>query len=154
MPDTREAPKAPPRGVKAGAGKYVFELAKVNRVEAGPDYSTTTGSLVEGERFMMGLMRMPKGTGARAHSHPNEQWVYVLEGALLIEVDGQKSEAKPGSLVYFPPNSVHSSMATPDRDAVFITAKDLSHGLWGTPVDASTKGAAYAPGFKPGGKSS
>jgi quercetin dioxygenase-like cupin family protein len=152
MPDTRDAPPAPPRGVKAGAGKYVFELAKVNRVEAGPDYSTTTGSLVEGERFMMGLMRIPKGTGARAHSHPNEQWVYVLEGTLLIEVDGQKSQAKPGSLVYFPPNSVHSSMATEERDAVFITAKDLSHGVWGTPVDQSTKGAAYAPGFEPGRK--
>jgi hypothetical protein len=38
------------------------------------------------------------------------------------------------------------------RDAVFITAKDLSHGLWGTPVDQSTKGAAYAPGFEPGRK--
>jgi quercetin dioxygenase-like cupin family protein len=141
-----KAPQAaPPRGVKAGAGKYVFELARVNRVEAGPDYSTATGSLVEGERFMMGLMRMPKGTGARPHSHPNEQWVYVIEGTLLIEVDGHKAEAKPGSLVYFPPNSVHSSMATADRDVVFLTGKDLSHGLWGKPVDGSIKGPAYAP---------
>jgi len=143
------APPAPPRGVKAGAGKYVFELARVNRVEAGPDYSTAAGSLVEGERFMMGLMRMPKGTGARAHSHPNEQWVYVIEGTLLVEVDGHKAEAKPGSLVYFPPNSVHSSMATPDRDAVFLTGKDLSHGIWGTAVDQSTTGPRYAPGFEP-----
>jgi quercetin dioxygenase-like cupin family protein len=141
--------KVPPRGEKAGAGKYVFELARINQVDAGPDYSTATGSIVEGERFMMGLMRMPKGTGARPHSHPNEQWVYMIEGTLLVEVDGVKAEAKPGSLVYFPPNSVHSSMATTDRDAVFITAKDLSHGLWGTAVDQSTSGPRYAPGFAP-----
>jgi quercetin dioxygenase-like cupin family protein len=141
--------RSPPRGETAGAGKYVFELARVNHVDAGPDYSTATGSLVEGERFMMGLMRMPKGTGARAHSHPNEQWVYVIEGTLLIEVDGVKGEAKPGSLVYFPPNSVHSSMAAPDRDVVFLTGKDRSHGLWGTAVDQSTTGPRYAPGFAP-----
>lgn len=146
---TATATQAPPRGEKAGAGKYVFELARVNRVEAGPDYSTATGSLVEGERFMMGLMRMPKGTGAQPHSHPNEQWVYVIEGTLLIEVDGIKGEAKPGCLVYFPPNSVHASMASPERDVVFLTGKDLTHGLWGTAVDQSTTGPRYAPGFEP-----
>jgi quercetin dioxygenase-like cupin family protein len=139
----------PPKGVPAGNGNYVFELARVNHIEAGPDYSTAAGSLVEGERSIMGLMRMPRGTGARPHSHPNEQWVYVIEGTLLVEVDGTKAEAGAGSLIYFPPNSVHSTVATADRDVVFLTSKDRSHGVWGTPTDTSTHGPRYQPGFEP-----
>jgi quercetin dioxygenase-like cupin family protein len=148
QPVAASAPQ-PPVGVPAGNGTYVFELARVNHVEGGPDYSSATGSLVEGERSVMGLMRMPRGTGARPHSHPNEQWVYVIEGTLLVEVDGTKAEAGPGCLIYFPPNSVHATVATADRDVVFLTSKDRTHGLWGTPTDTSTHGPRYQPGFKP-----
>lgn len=145
---TRKLPR-PPQGVAAGKGAYLFELARVNRVAGGPDYSTAKGSLVEGERFMMGLMRMPKGTGADPHSHPNEQWVYILEGRLAFEVDGVKGVARPGSLLYFPPNSVHSSRASDDEDVVFLTGKDRSYGLWGVPV--GRKRGKAQPGQPPAG---
>lgn len=141
--DVGEAPQQPPRGFKAGSGRYVFELAHVNRIEAGPEYSTATGSLVECERSMIGLMRMTRGTGARPHSHPNEQWVYILEGVLDGEVDGVAFSAGPGSLIYFPPNSVHATMASAELDVVFLTGKDRSHGIWGKPVDQSISGPAY-----------
>jgi quercetin dioxygenase-like cupin family protein len=140
--------RRPPKGVKAGKGAYLFEMARINSVDGGPDYSTAKGSLVEGERFMMGLMRMPKGTGASAHSHPNEQWVYIIEGDLSFEVDGVKGVAHPGSLLYFPPNAVHGTQASPDRDVVFLTGKDRSHGLWGIPVDAKPGQARAKPRAK------
>jgi quercetin dioxygenase-like cupin family protein len=111
----------------------------------GPDYSTAAGSLVEGERFMMGLMRMPKGTGASPHNHPNEQWVYIIEGHLSYNVDGTTGVAHPGSLLYFPPNAVHSTQASPDQDVVFLTGKDTSYGLWGKPVNAKGAAAKRAP---------
>ena len=142
------ATRQPPKGVKAGKGAYLFEMASVNSVMGGPDYSTAKGSLVEGERFMMGLMRMPKGTGAAPHSHPNEQWVYIIEGDLAFEVDGVKGLARPGSLLYFPPNAVHGTRASRERDVVFLTGKDLSHGLWGIPVDANSKRAKTKPRAK------
>lgn len=141
MPKTATAPasmtpRKPPPAQKAGKGKYLFKMAGLKSVEAGPEYSTAHGAVVEGERFMFGLLRMPKGTGAAPHHHPNEQWVYIIEGELAFEVDGKKGVARPGSLLYFPPNAVHSTLAAPDRDVVFLTGKDLSHGLWGKPVDA------------------
>jgi quercetin dioxygenase-like cupin family protein len=142
----------PPQGIKAGKGAYMFEMARLNDLDGGPDYSTARGSLVEGERFMMGLMRMPKGTGADPHSHPNEQWVYIIEGRLAFEVDGYKGEAKPGSLLYFPPNSVHSSQASSDRDVVFLTGKDRSFGLWG--IRVATKPRKSAGKSKPRRKAS
>ena len=135
--------------IKAGDGQYTFDLARLATIDAGPGYSTAHGPVVEGERIQIGLIRMPRGTGARPHSHPNEQWVYVMEGTLESEVEGVKSRVPAGSLIYIPANAVHSALATPEADVVFLTAKDMSHGIVGTAVDASISAPRYAPGFEP-----
>jgi len=135
--------------IKAGAGRYTFDLAKLSTIDAGPGYSTAHGPVVEGERIQVGLIRMPRGTGARPHTHPNEQWIYVLEGTLDSEVEGVKTRVGPGSLVYIPANAVHCAVATGDGDVLFFTAKDMAHGIVGTAVDASVSAPAYAPGFEP-----
>jgi quercetin dioxygenase-like cupin family protein len=74
---------------------------------------------------------MPAGTGAEPHSHPNEQWIYVLQGTFRGKLEGQDVEVKPGSVLYVPANAVHSGGATPDGDVVFFTVKDASHSLHG-----------------------
>src|ERR1700674_2150440 len=116
-----------PCAKRAGNGEYLFDLARVNHFLGGHDYSTANGACVEGDRMIVGLMRMPAGTGAAAHSHPNEQWIYILQGTFVAEVGGKKVEAKAGSLVYIPSNVMHSGQATPDADVVFFTVKDASH---------------------------
>ena len=120
-----------PGAKRAGDGEYVFDLAKVNHILGGPDYSTANGACVEGDRMIVGLMRMPAGTGAEPHSHPNEQWIYILEGTFRAKIGDKEIEAKPGSVVYVPSNVVHSGKATPDADVVFFTVKDASHSLHG-----------------------
>jgi quercetin dioxygenase-like cupin family protein len=126
----QQAPRTP-GAARAGDGEYVFDLAKVNHILGGPDYSTANGACVEGDRMIVGLMRMPAGTGAEAHSHPNEQWIYILEGTFRATIDGKAVEGKPGSVIYIPSNVVHSGKAGPDRDVVFFTVKDASHSLHG-----------------------
>ena len=81
--------------------------------------------------MIVALMRMPAGTGAEAHSHPNEQWIYVLQGTFRGKLEGKEIEVKPGSVLYVPANAVHSGGATPDSDVVFFTVKDASHSLHG-----------------------
>jgi quercetin dioxygenase-like cupin family protein len=120
-----------PGAKRAGPGEYVFDLAKVNHILGGPDYSTANGACVEGDRMIVGLMRMPAGTGAEAHSHPNEQWIYVLQGTFAGEIEGKPFEARAGSVVYVPSNAVHTGKATADGDVVFFTVKDASHNLHG-----------------------
>jgi quercetin dioxygenase-like cupin family protein len=131
MPD--QAPAARTPGAKrAGHGEYLFDLAKVNQILGGPDYSTAAGACVEGDRMIVGLMRMAAGTGAEPHSHPNEQWIYILEGTFQAKIGDKQLEAKPGSVLYVPANIVHSGKATPEADVVFFTCKDASHSLYGT----------------------
>ena len=131
MPDLAPAARTP--GAKrAGHGEYLFDLAKVNQLLGGPDYSTAAGACVEGDRMIVGLMRMAAGTGAEPHSHPNEQWIYILEGTFQAKIGDKQLEAKPGSVLYVPANIVHSGKATPEADVVFFTCKDASHSLHGT----------------------
>jgi quercetin dioxygenase-like cupin family protein len=120
-----------PGAKRAGAGEYVFNLASVNHILGGPDYSTANGACVDGDRMIVGLMRMPAGTGAEPHSHPNEQWIYILEGTFHAAIGGQVVEAKPGSVLYIPADAVHSGKAGADADVVFFTVKDASHSLHG-----------------------
>ncbi|MBO0717184.1 MAG: cupin domain-containing protein [Rhizobiales bacterium] len=131
MSEHAAPPARTPGAKRAGAGEYLFDLAKVNHILGGPDYSTANGACVEGDRMIVGLMRMPAGTGAEPHSHPNEQWIYILEGTFHATVGGKAIEAKPGAVIYIPANAVHSGKAGADRDVVFFTVKDASHSLHG-----------------------
>ena len=120
-----------PGAKRAGPGEYVFDLESMHKIMGGPAYSTAHGPCVEGDRMIVGLMRMKAGTGAEPHSHPNEQWIYVLEGTFAGEVGGKPFEVKAGSVLYIPANMIHSGKATKERDVVFFTVKDASHGLQG-----------------------
>ena len=120
-----------PGAVRAAPGEYVFDLGTVQKILGGPTYSTAHGPCVEGDRIIVGLMRMKAGTGAEPHAHPNEQWIYILEGTFCAHIGGKEIEAKPGSVIYIPANTIHDGKATPDGDVVFFTCKDGSHGLQG-----------------------
>ena len=120
-----------PGATRAGPGQYLFDLGNVSKIMGGPTYSTAHSPCVEGDRMIVGLMRMNAGTGAEPHSHPNEQWIYILEGTFRATIDGKQIDAKPGSVVYIPANTIHAGKATADGDVLFFTVKDASHSLHG-----------------------
>jgi quercetin dioxygenase-like cupin family protein len=120
-----------PGAKRAVPGEYLFDLHSMQKIMGGPAYSTAHGPCVEGDRMIVGLMRMAAGTGAEAHSHPNEQWIYILEGTFHATIDGKQIDAKPGSVVYIPANTIHAGKATPEADVLFFTVKDASHSLHG-----------------------
>jgi len=127
---TQPTPRTP-GATRAAEGEYVFDLGTVAKIMGGPSYSTAHGPCVEGDRMIVGLMRMKAGTGAEPHSHPNEQWIYILEGTFQATIGGQEIEAKPGSVIYVPAGVVHSGKAGAAGDLVFFTVMDASHSLHG-----------------------
>ncbi len=85
--------------------------------------------------MQVGLITIRRGTVSLPHSHPNEQWTYVLKGKARVSVGGEPAAlASAGMLIYAPADVVHSVEALPDEDLVFFTVKDLSHGIVGTPA--------------------
>ena len=135
--------------VKAGEGGYLFALSDMTKIDAGTGYSTAHGPVIEGDRIQVGLMLKPRGTGARPHKHPNEQWNYIVKGTLRVKVaDEPEQLCGPGTLLYFPANVVHYTIATQDEDVVFFAVKDLSHGIIGMAADGTMAGGHYDPGFE------
>ena len=139
-----------PGALKGGVEGHVFDLANLPSVDAGTGYSTARGPVVEGETIQVGLISKPRGTGARLHKHPNEQWNYVLKGKLRVSIEGEEDQiAGPGTVVYLPANRVHSTVATTDEDVLFLAIKDMSHGIVGMAADGTMSGPHYEPGFSP-----
>ena len=106
--------------VKAGNGEYCFPINELEGIDAGPGYSTSRGGVVEGERMLVGYIHKPKGTGSRMHTHPNEQFNFVVKGTLKGEINGKEFVASQGSLIFIPANAPHSIMATQDEDVIFL----------------------------------
>ena len=130
-----------PGAVKGGDGRYIFPLTRMGKIDAGVGYSTGVGPVVEGDRMQCALVTKERGTGSNPHHHPNEQWNYIVKGTLRVKVGDEPEElCGPGTLLYFPANIVHYTIATPEEDVVFFAVKDLSHGISGIPVDVA-KGA-------------
>ena len=135
---------------RAGSGRYIFDMAQLAKMDAGTGYSSANGPVVEGDRIQVGLINFKRGTGARPHSHPNEQWIYILKGRVRVMVDHQPEKlVGEGALIYLPANVVHAMAGLPDEDVVFFTCKDMSHGIIGTAADGTMAGPHYEPGFEP-----
>jgi quercetin dioxygenase-like cupin family protein len=129
---TSSAPQARTPGAKRAApGEFVFNFSGVNQIMGGPDYSPVFGGCVEGDRMIVALMRAPAGKMGEPHSHPNEQWIYVLEGEIEMRIGGQTHFVGPQGLIYIPAETIHQAGATAAGDAVFFTCKDATHGLHG-----------------------
>ena len=128
-----------PLVTKAGDKEYFFNLADVATLDVGRGYTSATGHVVEGQRMMVGLVRLKAGEVTESHQHQNEQWTYIIEGVMHAEVDGKTFVAGPGTVIYQPSNVVHGGSAGPDADVVFFTVKDTSQGLYGSRVEKKSE---------------
>ncbi len=91
-----------------------------------PHYSTAAGGTVTGAKIEVGLYRMPAGTGAAPHRHPNEQIVYILRGRVRARIGQQAQEVSAGGVIHIPADTAHEIHAL--EDTQFISSKDLVEG--------------------------
>lgn len=122
------------------------------RVLSGPTLETgkssTIGAVLTGEYIAVALAGQAAGSGAKAHTHPNEQFNYILQGVMVSDIDAEKQTfGGKGTIVHTPAMSVHTGQACPDEDMLFFAMKDTRHGITGPPVDGQYDGPFYLPGF-------
>lgn len=140
--------------IRAGTDGYHFDLDALyeeRSIDAGPGYSTANGPVIEGEEVQVGLIHKPEGTGSKLHTHPNEQFNYVVQGSLQVKLgDNGPFDVEAGEAVYVPPNVEHWMIAKPGRDVFFIAVKDMRHEIYGEAVDDSDGvEAQYLEGYSP-----
>ena len=111
--------------------KFVHDTRTMKPRHAGGDYSTAHGPYIEGERMIFGKITIPAGTKAEPHSHPNEQFSYVLQGRVRMVIGGKTKIAKAGDIIHTPAGAIHSATVLGDEDHIFITCKDAVWGIHG-----------------------
>jgi quercetin dioxygenase-like cupin family protein len=115
--------------IQGGGAACIFALAQLPRRTTNQGHCSP---VIEGERMQISLITKTRGERARKpHTHPNEQWNYIVQGKLRVKVGDQPEQlCGPGTLLYFPANVVHSTAATPEEDVVFLAIKDRSNGMF------------------------
>ena len=145
--------------------QYVYDFAMLDRVPEGPTSakitarrllsgptlktgkSSTVGAVLTGAHIILTLGGQARGTGAKAHTHPNEQFNYIVQGTMTGDIVDELVFAPRGTLLHTPGSAVHTGLACPDEDLVFLAMKDTRHGIVGPPVDGKYEGPNYLPGF-------
>lgn len=148
--------------VSAEQVRYVYKWDELDKVPEGrcsakvlpaakvSGKSSSFGAALVGEKIQVGLIRKGRGSGSKLHTHPNEQFNMVLEGALVADIDGQEGVMVPRHhAIHMPAGVVHSTVASAAGDVVFFVAKDTRHGLAGPPIDGIEDGPRFLPGFGP-----
>ncbi len=69
---------------------------------------------VVGQEIMVARVLMKKGCVIPLHSHHNEQFSYILEGALKFWIDGKEIVVNAGEVLTIPSNMPHKAEALED----------------------------------------
>jgi quercetin dioxygenase-like cupin family protein len=65
---------------------------------------------MEGKEGVIVLAEIAPGTVGGKHYHPGHEFVYILEGSLILEIEGKPPvNYKAGETWYLPPKQVHYS---------------------------------------------
>jgi len=145
--------------------RYVYDFATLDRVPEGPTSavvsarrllsgptlatgkSSTVGAVLTGERIILTLGTQARGSGANLHTHPNEQFNFIVQGVMTGEQGGETIFARRGSMLHTPATLPHTGLACPDEDLVFLAMKDTRHGIVGPSVSGKYEGPNYLAGF-------
>jgi len=77
-------------------------------------------TLAWGEKVMVIQNTFSPGSGVPEHAHNHEQISYVVEGNLLVNIEGTTYTLNPGDSLLMPSNQSHSASAP--KGAVVIEA--------------------------------
>ena len=72
--------------------------------------------LITGDQVMLAQVYLKKGCAVPKHSHPNEQFTYILEGALQFKVgdEGREVIVRAGEVLHLPGGVPHEAVALED----------------------------------------
>ena len=73
-----------------------------------------TTRIFPGDQAMLSVVRIAPNAHGKLHSHPEEQWGYMIEGSATRIQGGEQIEVEKGSFWRTPGHVEHSVMAGPE----------------------------------------
>ncbi len=93
---------------------------------------------VVGDQIMVARVLLKKGCVVPEHSHINEQFTYILEGALRFWIDGKEIVVRAGEVLTIPANMPHKAEAV--EDTVDLDVFNPPRADWMEKTDAYLRG--------------
>jgi quercetin dioxygenase-like cupin family protein len=93
-----------------------------------------TRKVISGEKAMVAQIFLDKGALVPKHSHENEQFTYLLEGALKFWLGEERREVtvRAGEVLHIPSNVPHEALALEDCLDVDVFSPPRQDWLDGT----------------------
>jgi len=86
--------------VAAAAQQPTFKRTELQRADLS----------APGREVVQAIAEIPAGVSAGRHTHPGEEVGYVLEGSVLVEIDGKPaSTLKAGQYFIIPAGAIHNA---------------------------------------------
>jgi len=70
--------------------------------------------VISGDKAMVAQVFLKKGAVVPEHHHESEQITYILEGALIFEIEGKEIVVHKGEVLSIPSNVPHRAVALED----------------------------------------
>jgi quercetin dioxygenase-like cupin family protein len=67
-----------------------------------------------GENMLLSVVDFEANAVVPAHSHPQEQIIYLIEGNIIVDVGGETHSLRAGEFVIVPGGVEHSAKVGPD----------------------------------------
>lgn len=84
------------------------------------DYQSLAPNFVHKRMEPMLVTVEPRDTDAEMHSHPGQEFDYIISGSLAITIDDHELTMSEGDSLYFDSNHPHSMRAMNDQPAQFL----------------------------------
>jgi quercetin dioxygenase-like cupin family protein len=114
--------------------RYFVRAAQVPSYHPANHTGTTNRRLIGAENVGAKNVELVLGVierdhGAEPHAHPGmEQVCYLLEGAALAEVAGERCEMQPGDVCYFPAGARHKFTAIGEQPVKVLVIYSPPYG--------------------------
>jgi quercetin dioxygenase-like cupin family protein len=99
-----------------------FSKEKIEKTDAGYQYWFVDKNLADGKTLKMSVVK-PHSATHPPHSHPEDEFFFVLEGKIEFYLNGKTKVVGPFSSLYCPPNIEHGIRNVGDTEAKYLVVK-------------------------------
>ncbi len=112
--------------VPGPSGEIIGYYEVIDEELVSEDMATKTsirwllGKHGEAPNFAMRLFRVEPGGHIKAHSHPWEHEIFILDGVGEVRIGSRVYRVSKGFFIYIPPNIEHEYWNKSDKDLLFL----------------------------------
>ena len=104
--------------------EYFHKWDDLEAQEHGLPGSLCRIKAITGRNMQLIWARFEPGGEYEMHSHPHEQFSFMISGRMLLSVGGQEREVGPGDIWHAPPGVLHGGKLLGREPVVFV---DIFH---------------------------